>query len=66
MMHGSIKLKFKDGKVFESKFVGNGLSSYEKIIYRAAVSQRLSNAGLSYWPLSEPHVGVRNDVIKKN
>jgi len=33
-------------KVFTSKFVGNGTSSYEKRIYRAAVSQRLRNTGL--------------------
>jgi len=31
----------KNGKVFTSKFVGIGPSSYEKRIYRAAVSQRL-------------------------
>jgi len=36
----------KIGKVFTSKFVGTGTSSYEKIIYRAAVSQRLSNTAL--------------------
>jgi len=29
-----------------SKFVGTGFSSYEKRIYRAAVSQRLRNIGL--------------------
>jgi len=29
-----------------SKFVGTGPSSYEKIIYRAAVSQRFRNTGL--------------------
>jgi len=33
----------KFGKVFTSKFVGTGPLSYEKIIYRAAVSQRLRN-----------------------
>jgi len=38
----------KSGKVFTSKFVGTGLSSYEKRIYRATVSQRLRNAGLMY------------------
>jgi len=38
--------KKKIGKLFTSKFVGTGPSSYEKIIYRAAVSQRLRNAGL--------------------
>ena len=30
----------------ESKFVGTGPSSYEKRIYRPAVSQKLRNAGL--------------------
>ena len=35
----------KTGKVFTSKFVGTGPSSYEKRIYRAAVSQRLRNTG---------------------
>jgi len=34
--------------VFTSKFVGTGPSSYEKRIYRAAVSQRLRNAGLEH------------------
>jgi len=33
----------KIGKVFTSKFVGAGPSSYEKRIYRAAVSQSLRN-----------------------
>jgi hypothetical protein len=36
----------KIGKVFASKFVGTGPSSYEKRIYRAAVSQMLRNTGL--------------------
>jgi len=39
-----MKLK-KIGKVFTSKFVGIGPSSYAKRIYRAAVSQRLRNTG---------------------
>ena len=38
----------KIGKVFTSKFVGTGPSSYKKRIYRAAVSQRLRNTGLGY------------------
>ena len=38
----------KIGKVFASKFVGTGPSSYEKRIYRAPVSQRLRNTGLVY------------------
>jgi len=33
-------------KVFTSKFVGTGLSSYKKRIYRAAVSQRLRNTAV--------------------
>ena len=36
----------KIGKVLASKFVGTGPSSYEKRIYRAAVSHRLRNTGL--------------------
>ena len=35
--------ELKIGKVFTSKFVGTGPSSYKKRIYRAAVSQRLRN-----------------------
>ena len=38
----------KIGKVFTSKFVGTGPSSYKKKrIYRAAVSQRLRNTALN-------------------
>ena len=37
--------KKKIGKVLTSKFVGTGTSSYEKRIYRAAVSQRMRNTG---------------------
>jgi len=33
----------KIGKVFTSKFVGTGPSSYKKSIYRAAVLQRFRN-----------------------
>ena len=36
----------KIGKVFTSKFVGTGPSSYKKRIYRAAVSQGLRNTAL--------------------
>jgi len=36
----------KIGKVFTSKSVVTGPSSYGKRIYRAAVSQRLRNTGL--------------------
>jgi len=33
----------KIGKVFTSKFIGTGPSSYKKRIYLASVSQRLRN-----------------------
>ena len=36
-------MNLKNGKVFTSKFVWTGPSSYEKRIYQAAVSQRLRN-----------------------
>jgi hypothetical protein len=36
----------KIGKVFASKFVGTGTSSYEKRICRAAVSQKLRNTDI--------------------
>jgi len=36
-------MDLKNGKIFTSKFVGTGPSSYEKRIYWAAVSQRLRN-----------------------
>jgi hypothetical protein len=36
----------KIGKVFTSKFVATGSSSYEKRTYRAGVSQRLRNTAL--------------------
>jgi len=41
------ELKKKIGKVLTSKSVGTGPSSYEKRIYRAAVSQRLRNTALN-------------------
>jgi len=41
----------KNGKVFTSKFVGTGLSSLEKRIYRAAVSQRLRSSALGHCTL---------------
>jgi len=36
----------KIGKLFTSKYVGTGPSSYEKRIYRAAASQRFRNSAL--------------------
>ena len=41
------ELKKKIGKVFTSKYVGTGPSSYEKRIYLAAVSQRFRNTALN-------------------
>jgi len=40
------ELKKKIGKVLASKSVGTGPSSYDKRIYRTAVSQRLRNTEL--------------------
>jgi hypothetical protein len=48
----------KIGKVFTSKFVGTGPSSYKKRIYRAAVSQILRNPGLER--VSTKLVGLLN------
>ena len=59
----------KNGKVFTSKFVGTGPSSYEKRIYRAAVSQRLRNTGqTNIFPLVGgtfifSHLSVSNTCI---
>jgi hypothetical protein len=39
--------KKRIGKIFTSKFVGTGPSSYEKRVYRAAVSQRLRNTAIN-------------------
>jgi hypothetical protein len=41
-------MNLKNGKVFTSKFVGTGPSSYKRRIYRTAVSQRLRNTILLY------------------
>jgi len=39
-------MNLKNGKLFMSKFVGTGPSSYKKRIYQASVSQSLRNTGL--------------------
>jgi len=39
-------MRLKNGKVFSSKSVGTEPSSYEKRIYRSAVSKRLRNTAL--------------------
>ena len=54
----------KNGKVFTSKFVGTGPSSYGKRIYRAAVSQRLRNTELaSLTQFASKHVSCRNVIL---
>ena len=43
-------MNLKNGKLFTSKYVWTGHSSYKKKrIYRAAVSQRLRNTALEFW-----------------
>ena len=41
-------MNLKNGKVYMSKFVGTGPSSYEKRIYQAAVSRKLRNTVLGH------------------
>ena len=54
----------KIGKVFTSKFVGTGPSSYKKRIYRAAVSQRLRNTPLGgYRAKKKNRKPVMNNII---
>jgi len=53
-------LKKKIGKVFTSKFVGTGPSSYKKRICRAAVSQRLRNTVLEWTD------AITNEVLRTN
>ena len=56
----------KIGKVFTSKPVGNGPSSFKKGIYRAAVSQRLRNTHLQHlasW-LSGPPLKYIRGLLK--
>jgi len=60
----------KIGKVFTSKFVGTGLSSYEKRIYLTAVSQSLRNTVLG---AQHPYAGseccqyfVRRTALSKS
>jgi len=45
----------KNRKVFTSKFVGTGPSSYEKRIYCASVSQRLRNTALKHQVMIVAH-----------
>jgi len=55
------EFKKKNRKVLTSKSVGTARPSYEKSIYRAAVSQRLRNTGLEgVWGIIE----VASEVIR--
>ena len=51
----------KIGKIFTSKSVGTGPSSFEKRIYRAAVSQRLRNTAL--WDLTQCTLSMYQDCV---
>ena len=51
-------------KVFTSKFVGTGPSSYKKRIYRAAVSQRLRNTALDDLVLDLYLRGPEDDLTR--
>ena len=56
----------KIGKVFTSKFVETGPSSYKKIIYPAAVSQRLRNTGLETFTVKYTVGGRLSEIRYKN
>jgi len=45
-------MNLKNGKLFMSKFVGTGPSSYDKRIYLGAFSQGLWNTGIVYFTCS--------------
>jgi len=58
----------KIGKVFTSKLVGTGPSSYEKRTDRAAVSQRLRNTGLcgaTGQMCVKPGIGNFTEILNK-
>jgi hypothetical protein len=55
----------KIGTVFTSKLVATGPSSYEKIIYRAAVSRILSNIALLL-PVAEVRLIEVNTALYNN
>jgi len=60
------ELKKKIWKVFTSKFVGTGPSYYKKIIYRAAVSQRLRNTGIGKKGRLSTHRFSQNSQMLSN
>ena len=53
----------KFGKVLTSKSIGTGPSSYEKRIYRAAVSQRLTNTALGNVPKHVTLLDINSDPV---
>ena len=55
----------KNGKVFTSKFAGTGPSSYEKRIYRTAVSQRLRNTALNYVMVAPASFFQSNCIVEQ-
>ena len=55
----------KIGKVFTSKSFRTGPSSYGKRIYRAAVSQRLTNTGLHYSDLDKNRSMIMSAISAK-
>ena len=57
------ELKKKIGKVLTSKSVGTGPSSYKKLIYWAAVSQRLRNTAIEGTPGVEVLLSV-TELVK--
>jgi len=56
----------KIGKVFTSKFVETGPSSYKKRIYRAAVSQRLRNTDLETLKIKTGHLAEKSSLHYEN
>jgi len=62
----------KIGKLFRSKFVGTGPSSYKKRIYRVAVSQRLRNIDLhdstlsSQLVINHPHHVKHSETVGRS
>jgi len=56
----------KIGKVFKSKFVGTGPSSYKKRIDLAAVSQRLRNTVLDHFVLGVETLTMKGAMFLLN
>ena len=56
-------MNLKNGKVFTSKFVGIGPSSYEKIIYLAAFSERLRNTGVDHPSVTKGSPNLKSNYV---